>query len=251
MIDFLEEKYRLYNQSNFIETDPISIPHLYSKKQDIEIAGFLTATISWGQRTTILKNAVLLMNLMDNSPYDFILNFNKKDFKRFSNFVHRTFNSTDLHFFFIALQKIYKKYNSLEDLFLHSYDPAENNLASSIMDWRNEFFSAQHLPRTEKHFSDIKSGSAAKRINMFLRWMVRKDEYGVDFGLWKNISPAQLICPLDVHSGRVARKLKLLTRNQDDWRAAVELTEKLKTFDPSDPVKYDFALFGLGVFEKF
>lgn len=251
MIDFLEEKYRLYNQLNFIETDPISIPHLYSKKQDIEIAGFLTATISWGQRTTILKNAEFLLNQMDNSPHNFILNFNKKDFQRFSNFVHRTFNSTDLHFFFIALQNIYKKYNSLEDLFLERYNPTEINLANSIIYWRNEFFSDQHLLRTEKHFSDIQSGSAAKRINMFLRWMVRKDEYGVDFGLWKNISPAKLICPLDVHSGRVARKLKLLRRNQDDWRAALELTEKLKTFDPSDPVKYDFALFGLGVFEKF
>ncbi len=249
--EFLEEKYRLYNKKEFISSDPISIPHQFSSQEDIEIAGFLAATISWGQRTTILKNAGDLLQKMDNAPYQFVLNFRKKDLSVFEGFVHRTFNTEDLNVFLFSLQKIYRKYGTLENLLRQYLNSNDEDMSQSISKWRAEFFKIDHNPRTLKHFSDPLKGSATKRINMFLRWMVRKDEFGVDFGLWKSISPAVLTCPLDVHSGRVARKLGPLQRTQDDWKAAGELTKKLKTFDPSDPVKYDFALFGLGVFEKF
>jgi uncharacterized protein (TIGR02757 family) len=251
MRDFLEEKYHLYNKPTFIETDPISIPRKFSRKQDIEIAGFLAATIAWGQRPTILKNANDILRRMDQSPYDFIRNFERTDLNRFKGFVHRTFNSDDLIFFFKSLQRIYTTYPSLEDLLIKFVPPNSTDLGSAITQWRSEFFLPKHLPRSEKHFSNPATGSACKRINMFLRWMVRKDEYGVDFGIWTKVNPALLTCPLDVHSGRVARKLGLLERKQDDWKAAIELTDRLKAFDPKDPVKYDFALFGLGVFEKF
>ena len=249
--DFLEEKYFLYNRKNFIETDPISIPHQFSSKEDIEIAGFIAATIAWGQRVTILKNANEILRRMDFSPHHFILNFKPSELSVFDHFVHRTFNSDDLKVFLFSLQRIYKKYGSLESLPAQFVRTGDTEMSQTISLWRKEFFKVKHLPRTLKHFPDPLKGSAAKRLNMYLRWMVRKDDNRIDFGLWKSISPAILTCPLDVHSGRVARKLGLLTRTQDDWKAAAELTEKLKTFDPSDPVKYDFALFGLGVFEKF
>ena len=248
---FLDEKFYQYNKPRFIETDPVSIPHLFSKKEDIEIAGFLASTIAWGQRKTILLNARRLLQWMDNDPHNFILNFTKTDLNSFKKFVHRTFNGDDCLFYLRSLQHIYKGKKGLSALFEKVAKKNDPDLLNSIANARSVFFELSHLRRTEKHFPDPASGSAAKRLNMFLRWMVRNDKSGVDFGIWKNISSSQLICPLDVHSGRVARKLGLLQRKQNDWKAAFELTNNLKKFDPSDPVKYDFALFGLGVFEKF
>jgi len=246
---FLDEKVLEYNNPKFIESDPIQIPHQFSLKEDIEIAGFLTATIAWGKRKMIIKNAKKMMELLGNSPYDFVMNYQPGDLNYFNGFVHRTFNSTDFEYFIIGLQHIYKNYDGLENVF------SKNSTASStqpaIHQLKNIFFEKPHLKRTEKHISDPIKGSAAKRINMFLRWMVRNDKSGVDFGIWKNLSPTQLSCPLDVHSGKVARKLGLLTRKQNDAKALAELDFNLRKLDTKDPVKYDFALFGLGVFEEF
>lgn len=242
---FLEEKYRLYNQRSFIEQDPVSIPHRFSWKEDIEIAAFLSATIAWGQRPVIIKNAALLMRLMDDSPADFVRNFTSADLPPFRKFVHRTFNGTDCVFFLRALQNIYLHRGGLEKCFSGA------DAKISIHMFRKIFFSGQHPARSRKHISDPEKGAAAKRLNMFLRWMVRKDGAGVDFGIWKSISPANLMCPLDVHTGNIARKLGLLRRKQDDWKAVELLTGELRTFDASDPVKYDLSLFGLGAFEGF
>ncbi len=249
--DFLEEKFFLYNNRRFIETDPVSIPHLFSKKEDIEIAGFLSATIAWGQRKTILRNARQLIRCMDDDPYLFILNFTDGDLEPFRKFVHRTFHADDCIYFLKSLQHIYKNHTGLSTIFATNSLSDTKDVLHSILNARKVFFELPHLKRNEKHFSDPSSGSAAKRLNMFLRWMVRRDKSGVDFGIWKGISPSDLLCPLDVHSGRVARKLGLLKRNQNDWKATIELTNNLKKFDSNDPVKYDFALFGLGVFERF
>lgn len=249
--DLLEEKYTQYNRVDFIPSDPISIPHLFTKKEDIEIAGFLSATIAWGQRVTIINNGKRLMQLMNHAPHDFILNFeeNKKSYAQLKSFVHRTFNGEDLLFFILALQQIYRQHNGLEDLFLSGYNKGDEDLKNSIIHFRNTFFETMHPTRCEKHVSNPADNSAAKRINMYLRWMVRKDKQGVDFGIWKKIPSSVLSCPLDVHSGNVARKLGLLQRTQNDWKATAELSQMLKKFDAKDPVKYDFALFGLGVFE--
>ena len=247
--EFLDEKVSRYNSTSFIEKDPISIPHRYSKKQDIEIAGFLAATIAWGQRPVILKNAADLLNRMDNDPHRFLLGYTHQDLQAFRNFNHRTFNGIDCRYFLRALRHMYQGRESLEDI-LASAMSVDAGAHKLIMEWRRIFFSLKHPPRTQKHFANPEKGSAAKRINMFLRWMIRKDTRGVDFGLWR-LPPSLLVCPLDVHSGRVARKLGLLTRKQNDWAAAMELTTNLRRFDPEDPVKYDFALFGLGAFEKF
>jgi len=249
--DFLEEKFSFYNAKKFIESDPVSIPHLFSKKEDIEIAAFLAATISWGQRKTILRNANRLMTLMDHDPHHFILDFTGNDLRLFKKFIHRTFQPNDCIFFLQSLQNIYRNHGGLSAIFAVDSSSKEFETKHAIVSSRNLFFKIPHQKRSEKHFSDPSQGSAAKRLNMFLRWMVRSDRAGVDFGIWKNIHASQLICPLDVHSGRVARSLGLLHRKQNDWQAAVELTNKLKEFDPKDPVKYDFALFGLGVFENF
>jgi uncharacterized protein (TIGR02757 family) len=245
--EFLDEKVYQYNQKQFIDTDPIYIPHLFTKKQDIEIAGFLSATIAWGQRKTILQNGIKLMQWMDYSPYNFILNF--KENELFSGFKHRTFNGIDCIFFLKALQNIYQKHESLEEIFLIKNE--NENAFNAIIAARKCFFQTNFPTRSLKHFSDPNANSAAKRLNMYLRWMVRKDNVGVDFGLWNNIKPKHLLCPLDVHSGNVARKLGLLKRKQNDRAAVEELTAQLQKFDNYDPVKYDFALFGLGVFEKF
>ncbi|NBL63976.1 TIGR02757 family protein [Flavobacterium sp. NST-5] len=247
--DFLDEKVVLYNNPNFIETDPIQIPHLFSLKEDIEIAGFLAATIAWGNRKMIINNAKKMMDLMGNSPYDFVLNHNNNHLEKLQNFVHRTFNGTDFTTFIKALQNIYKKHNGLEYVFHKNL--IDNNLQQSIHHFKKTFFEIEHLPRTQKHVSDPLNNSAAKRLNMFLRWMVRNDNAGVDFGIWKSINPAALSCPLDVHSGNVARKLGILLRKQNDAKALAELDVSLRNFDKNDPVKYDFALFGLGVFEGF
>lgn len=252
--DFLNEKYDLYNNSKFIETDPITIPHLFSQKEDIEIAGFLTATIAWGQRVTIINNATKLMKLMGSTPYDFVMHAKEKDLKRFNDFVHRTFNGTDTIFFMKALQHIYKKHGGLQKVFANApILPKDGHLLECIMHFRQSFFGIPHPSRSGKHVSNPSENSSAKRLCMYLRWMVRKDKRGVDFGIWHSdhLNSSHLMCPLDVHSGNVARKLGLLKRTQNDWKAVEELTASLRQFDVNDPVKYDFALFGLGVFEKF
>ncbi|MCK9450886.1 MAG: TIGR02757 family protein [Bacteroidales bacterium] len=246
--EFLDAKVKQYNRPFFIESDPISIPHRFHTKEDIEIAGFLTAIISWGNRVSILKNASRMMDLMGNNPYDFVMNHQETDLKRMEGFVHRTFNSSDLIVFIIALKQLYATQNGLEGIF-NTYK-TEDSLQPAIHHLKQLFFTVPHLPRTRKHVSDPYAGSAAKRINMFLRWMVRSDDAGVDFGIWKTISPAILSCPLDVHSGNVARKLGLLSNKQNNAKAVHELDQALRQLDPDDPVKYDYALFGLGVFEK-
>lgn len=247
--DFLDEKADLYNRLTFISTDPVSIPHRFSNKEDIEIAGFLAATIAWGQRPTIIRNALHLLQLMDDAPHDFVQHAGARELKRLDGFVHRTFNGTDARCFVTALRHIYKKHGGLEAAFQTGLK--QGNMHEAISYFRRCFFEPAHPARTEKHVSDPAQGSAAKRIHMYLRWMVRRDKRGVDFGLWKSISPALLCCPLDVHSARVARKLGLLQRTQNDRKAVEELTANLRLLDARDPVKYDFALFGLGVFEKF
>ncbi|AVR46449.1 TIGR02757 family protein [Christiangramia fulva] len=245
---FLDFKVRQYNTPEFIASDPVQIPHQFSKKEDIEIAGFLTATIAWGNRKSILNNADKLMELMDREPFDFVLNHQPKDLDRFDNFVHRTFNSVDLRYFIESLRNIYQNHEGMESIF-SGFQQGET-LQPAIHHFKTIFFELAHEKRTEKHVSDPLKNSAAKRINMFLRWMVRNDNAGVDFGIWKSLSPSVLSCPLDVHSGKVARKLKLLKRKANDAKALSELDENLRKLDPEDPVKYDYALFGIGVFEK-
>ncbi len=247
--EFLDFKVEQYNTAEFIETDPVQIPHLFSRKEDIEIAGFLTATISWGNRKSILKNANSLMDLLDHAPYDFVMQHSAADLERLQQFVHRTFNGRDLIYFIRAFRHIYSEYNGPEHIFSNYSN--DNGLQIAIHEFKKIFFELPHEIRTEKHVSDPMKNSAAKRINMFLRWMVRNDNNGVDLGIWNSISPAQLSCPLDVHSGNVARKLGLLKRKQNDAKALAELDKHLRNMDPVDPVKYDFALFGLGVFENY
>ena len=247
--EFLDEKVELYNRPDFIESDPISIPHQFSTKQDIEIAGFLAATIAWGNRKTILRNANRLMKMLDHSPYEFIMNSSNDEMEKVKSFVHRTFNSTDLNYFLKALQNIYRNKGGLETIF-NTYQTSDS-LQPAIHKFHKIFFELAHEKRTERHISDPFKGSAAKKLNMFLRWMIRHDKRGVDFGLWKSIPASVLSCPLDVHSGKIARKLGILTRNQDDAKAVTELDTCLRSFDKADPVRYDFALFGLGAIEKF
>ena len=246
---FLEEKVQQYESFDFIEVDPILIPHQFSQKEDIEISGFLAATIAWGNRKSIINNAQKMMALMDQAPYDFIMNHKEDDLERFEGFVHRTFNADDLRYFVKALRYIYQEHQGLEQLF--SRHATAQSLQGAIHQFKQVFFSLPHQQRTQKHVSDPLKGSAAKRLNMYLRWMVRSNKNGVDFGLWKSLHPRQLSCPLDVHSGNVARKLKLLKRKQNDGKALAELDTALRKMDAEDPVKFDYALFGLGVFEKF
>ena len=247
--EFLDDKVLEYNNPKFIESDPIQIPHQFNLKEDIEIAGFLTATIAWGNRKMIIKNAEKMMDLLGNSPFDFVMNHKPHHLDNFEGFVHRTFNSLDASYFVEALQHIYKNHGGLEAIF--SNYSTTTSTQPAIHKLKQLFFEIPHANRTKKHISDPLKGSAAKRINMFLRWMVRNDAAGVDFGIWSTISPAILSCPLDVHSGNVARKLGLLTRKQNDAKALAELDTSLRKMDKIDPVKYDFALFGLGIFEKF
>jgi uncharacterized protein (TIGR02757 family) len=246
---FLDGKVKKYNRPDFIASDPISIPHRFSKKKDREIAGLFAATLAWGQRVTILKNAEKLIQWMDFAPYDFILNHRSSDLKPFASFVHRTFNGDDCLFLIAALREIYSTRPDLESVFVEGLK-GFGDMAGAISHFRKVMLNTDHLPRSRKHLSDPMQGSASKRINMYLRWMVRTDDCGVDFGQWKKISPSKLLCPLDVHSGRTARSLGLLTRLQDDHKAVIELTESLKELNPEDPIGYDFALYGLGVFEK-
>lgn len=247
---FLGQKVLEFNQLAFIETDPIQIPKLFDTKENIEIAGFLAATLAWGQRPTIIRNARKLVSQMENNPYNFLQNTTECDWNFFLNFKHRTFNGTDCVFFLKSLQNIYLHHGGLETVFTAGYN-INHSIYSALAHFRNIFFELNHEHRTEKHVSDVEKGASAKRLNMFLRWMVRSDEAGVDFGLWKQIPASALLLPLDVHTGNVARKLGLLSRTQNDWRAVEEITGKLRTFDRNDPIKYDFALFGLGAFEKF
>lgn len=246
--DLLEKNSLLFNQPNFIEADPISIPHLFKKQQDIEIMGFFAALLAWGQRKTIINKCKELCVLFDNAPLDFMLNHGENDLKTLLHFKHRTFNATDLLYFVHFFKQYYTENASLETAFSQFISPTDNNIEKGLIGFHDLFCGLPDFPhRTGKHIASPISKSACKRLNMYLRWMVRKDAQGVDFGLWQQIQPAQLICPLDVHVERVARKLGLLQRPKTDWAAAVELTENLKKFDAQDPVKYDFALFGLGV----
>ena len=244
--DYLDFKADQYNNPNFIESDPIQIPHRYKLKEDIEISGFLSSTIAWGNRKMIINSATKMMDALGNNPYDFVMNASNNQIEVIDNIVHRTFNSEDFRYFIKSLRNIYENHSGLENVF-----SANNsiNLQNRISEFKKIFFEIDHPLRTTKHISDPLKGSSSKRINMFLRWVSRKDTNGVDFGIWNTISPSELSCPLDVHSGNVARALGILNRKQNDQKALMELDEALRKFDPTDPVKYDFALFGLGVFE--
>ncbi len=245
---FLDRKAKAFETPQFIPNDPISIPHAYRKKQDIEIAGFFAAVFSWGKRQIIIAKSKELMALMDHAPYDFIVHHRETDLKRFLNFRHRTFQPDDLLYFIHFLHHHYTRFSSLEDAFNPTPGNPVNSLEAALTHFHHYFFSLEDAPqRTRKHVATPERHSACKRLNMYLRWMVRSPERGVDFGIWKSISPAQLICPLDVHVGRVARRLGLLTRKANDWKAALELSETLRHFDPQDPVKYDYALFNMGL----
>ena len=247
--EFLDLKANQYQSQDFISADPIQIPHRFTKKEDVEIAGFLAATIAWGNRTSIIKNANKMMKLMDEAPFDFIVNHQTSDLDVFDGFVHRTFNATDLKYFVQAIKNLYVNKGGLE--FCITQHVSKMPLQTALHHFKKDFFELPHELRTEKHLADPLKGSAAKRINMYLRWMVRPNTSGVDFGLWKSMHPRNLSCPLDVHSGTVARKLGILNRKQNDAKAVLELDKQLRIMDSEDPVKYDFALFGLGAFEKF
>jgi uncharacterized protein (TIGR02757 family) len=253
---FLDAKVAQYNRPEFIENDPVTIPHMFSGKQDIEIMGFWAATLAWGQRVTIIKKCKELITLMDGAPYDFIINHEESDLKKLLQFKHRTFNDVDTLYFIAFFRQHYERFESLEDAFVTPPGPLKGERKGQAVEeylnhFRSYFFSLPDFPhRTKKHVSSPSQKSTCKRLNMFLRWMVRHDDNGVDFGIWSRIKPSDLICPLDLHVDRVSRKLNLITRKQTDWQTAVELTERLREFDPKDPVKYDFALFGLGIEER-
>ena len=253
---FLDRKVDEYNNLSFIPLDPVSIPHLFTKKQDIEISGLFASIFAWGNRTTIINKCRELMKLMDNSPHEFIVNHKEKDRKRFLGFRHRTFNDTDLLYFIAFLQYHYTRYASLEEAFFPKKIISDRSstelIERALNNFSGYFFSLEDVPqRTKKHIASPMKNSGCKRLNMYLRWMVRNDGRGVDFGIWKKAKPSELIIPLDLHVARVAKHFKLLTRPKSDWQSALELTENLREFDARDPVKYDFALFALGVIEKY
>jgi uncharacterized protein (TIGR02757 family) len=243
---FLDENFLKYNSPAFIETDPIQIPHRFFRKEDIEIAGFLTASIAWGQRISIIKSASRLMEFMQNNPFEFIVNADESDLKMFQYFTHRTFSGEDCIFFLKSLKNIYTNHGGMEKIFNRFYYKT-GSIYGALAGFREVFFEIPHSFHVLKHISNVSSGSAAKRLNMFLRWMVRQDKRGIDFGIWQNIPESLLYIPLDVHTGNAARMLNLLNRKQNDWKAVEELTMVLRKFDPVDPIKYDFALFGLGL----
>jgi uncharacterized protein (TIGR02757 family) len=249
--NLLNEKVRLYNQPSFIDRDPVCIPHRFTNKPDIEISGLFAAVLAWGNRTSIINNCNRLMHWMDEAPHDFVLHHKETDLKRFLAFAHRTFNATDLLYFILFLQYHYTHYTSLEDAFLSAKTYQHETVEQALIHFHNYFFSIEHPERTRKHISTPERKSACKRINMYLRWMVRKDNKGVDFGIWKKISPRQLICPLDVHVARVAQRLGLLENDKSNWQNALQLTMQLRQLNPSDPAVYDYALFGLGMAERF
>jgi uncharacterized protein (TIGR02757 family) len=241
----LEEAYERYARPDFVHADPVQVPRAFPRREDAEIMGFLTATIAWGQRTTIISNAFRMARLMDQRPFDFVMNADERDLSRLAGFAHRTFNASDLEHFVLALRHLHVTYGGLEEAFL--LEGRFDDAITAITRFRQRFFERDHLPRTRKHVADPSRGSNAKRINMFLRWMVRPDDRGIDLGLWDRIPIPALMVPLDVHTGRTARGLGLLTRKQDDARSVIELTENLRQLDPLDPIKYDIALFALGV----
>lgn len=250
--EFLDLKVEQYNQHGFIENDPIVIPHSFSKKEDIEITGFWASVLAWGQRVTIINKCRTLFEMMDNAPHDFILNHKEHELRPFEQFKHRTFNATDTLYFIEFLKHFYQEHASLEEAFIAKLSPDAETIETGLIGFHEMFFDLPDAPqRTRKHIATPARKSACKRLNMYLRWMARKDDKGVDFGLWEKINPAQLVCPCDLHVDRVARKLGLIQRKQTDWRTALELTGSLRELDPTDPVKYDFALFGLGIEEKF
>jgi uncharacterized protein (TIGR02757 family) len=246
---FLDEKVIRYNQPSFIETDPIQIPKKFDTKEDVEISAFLTATIAWGNRRAIIKNALRLMSMMDNSPYDFVIHSGKQEMMKLGQFVHRTFNGDDCIYFIDSLKNLYKNHGGLQQVFTEGY--RQQNTVKSSLEYFHTLFFELEGERTRKHVSNVAKGASGKRLNMFLRWMIRNDAAGIDFGLWNEIPASALMLPLDVHTGNVARKLGLLKRKSNDWKAVEEVTETLRIFDAADPVKYDFALFGLGPFEQF
>lgn len=249
--DFLDQKVEEFNQPDFIPLDPISIPHRFSKKQDVEIAGFFAAVLAWGQRKTIINKCLELFEMMDNAPYDFMLNHRENDLKPFLQFKHRTFNDIDTLYFIEFFSWFYRNHDSLEEGFILGWKPETDIMEKLLSNFHHFFFQLADAPmRTRKHIATPERKAACKRINMFLRWMVRSDNKGVDFGIWKTLKASQLVCPCDIHVDRIGRKLGLITRKQTDWQTAVELTERLRKFDSEDPVKYDFALFGLGVEER-
>jgi uncharacterized protein (TIGR02757 family) len=250
--DFLDTKVAQYNSPDFIQDDPILIPHSYKKQQDIEIAGFWAAILAWGRRKVAISKCQELLGMMDHVPHDFIMCHQPDDLKSLRNFRHRTFNTTDALYFIHFLRHYYQQYDTLEEAFLLGMSSQDTSTEGSLINFHHLFFSLKNYPeRTRKHIATPERQAACKRINMFLRWMVRKDHQGVDFGIWKRIQTHQLVCPCDVHVSRVARKLGLLTRKSTDWKAAMELTHNLKALCPIDPVRYDFALFGLGAMEQF
>lgn len=248
---FFDKKVQQYNVPDFIATDPIAIPHQFNRPPDIEIAAFFAALFAWGNRTIIINKSKELLRRMDMAPYDFVRHANTSDLLRLTGFVHRTFQEADIYYFIDFLRQHYQRYASLETAFSQWLQPDDATIEPALNGFKKYFFTLEHEQRTRKHISSPRQGSTCKRLNMFLRWMVRKDNMGVDFGLWKNINPRQLICPIDVHVARVARRFQLLQRKPLDWQAALELTKYLRNLDAADPVKYDFALFGLGVIEKF
>ena len=243
--DLLEIKYQEFNTRDFIKTDPVQVPHSFSKKEDVEISSFLSCTIAWGKRQMIINNAYRLMDLMKKSPYEFLMNSSEKEWASLGSFVHRTFQAIDLMYFLDALKRIYRDHGGLEKVFNDGY--VQGGVYDALIHFRRIFMQWSPPDRTNKHVSNPAKGSAAKRLNLFLMWMVRKDDIGVHFGLWPKISMSDLIIPLDVHVGRVSRSLGLIERNANDWKSANELTSVLKEFDPDDPVKYDFSLFGMGL----
>ncbi len=247
----LDEKVRLYNQPSFIKGDPVCVPHRFSKRQDIEIAGLFAAVLAWGNRTSIINSSSKIMQWMDDAPHDFVLHHRDTDLKKMLGFAHRTFNATDLLYFIHWLQYHYTQHNSLEDAFVPTLRYKHDTVEQALIHFYNYFFSIEHPERTRKHIATPARKSACKRINMYLRWMVRADKHGVDFGIWKKISPHQLVCPLDVHVGRVAFRLGLIRNEKSDWRNALSLTQSLRELNPEDPAVYDYALFGLGAEECF
>lgn len=248
---FFDEKVAAYNQPSFVAADPISVPHRFSLPQDIEIAGFFAAIFAWGNRTTIIAKSLELMQRFDNAPYRFLQEHTPADLKALATFKHRTFTPDDLYYFVERLRQHYSTHASLESAFTKGMLPGDTTIENALKGFHRHFFDGEHLARTRKHVSTPARNSSCKRLCMYLRWMVRRDKAGVDFGLWKNIQPAQLVCPVDLHVARVARRFGLMQRKQPDWQAALELTDYLRQLHPADPVRYDFALFGLGVIEKY
>ncbi len=249
MHDLLETLHDTYNRPDFIEDDPVSVPHCFSAREDIEVSGFLSATIAWGNRKAIVKNARRMMDYMDNRPYDFVVSASDKELERLKSFVHRTFNGEDFIHFVLALRKMYHDFDNMGHFFEKEY-ASTKDMKQVLSRFRICFFSTEHAPHCEKHLSSVDRGAACKRLNMFVRWMVRRDDRGVDFGLWRKIPMSALYLPLDVHSGNVARELELLSRKQNDWKAVEEVTMNLRHFDADDPVRYDFSLFGAGIHSR-